>query len=80
MYTSKNHSDGPDKTVIGGELAVEDGGSLVIETGGSLLFGETEVQPAAAQADSTATDAAGAVVDFNALLAKLRAAGLLASE
>ncbi|MGX1958438.1 head fiber protein [Serratia proteamaculans] len=30
-----------------------------------------------AQADSTATDAAGAVTDFNALLAKLRTAGLL---
>lgn len=35
--------------------------------------------PAAAQADSTATDAAGLVTDFNALLAKLRAAGIMAS-
>lgn len=34
--------------------------------------------PAAAQADSTATDAAGLVTDFNALLAKLRAAGIMA--
>lgn len=33
---------------------------------------------AAAQANSVAVDAAGAVVDFNALLAKLRAAGILA--
>ena len=32
---------------------------------------------AAAQADSTATDTAGIVSDFNALLAKLRAVGLL---
>lgn len=35
---------------------------------------------AAVQADSTAADAAGLVTDFNALLAKLRAAGLMASE
>lgn len=37
------------------------------------------VLQAEAQADSTATDAAGLVVDFNALLAKLRAAGVLAT-
>jgi len=34
---------------------------------------------AAAQANSTATDVAGIVADFNALLAKLRAAGIIAS-
>ena len=34
---------------------------------------------AAAQPDSTATDIAGIVADVNALLAKLRAAGLLGS-
>lgn len=33
--------------------------------------------PAAAQADSTATDVAGLKTDFNALLAKLRTAGIL---
>lgn len=36
------------------------------------------VKQAAAQADSTATTVAGLVTDFNALLAKLRTAGLLA--
>jgi hypothetical protein len=35
-------------------------------------------RPAAAQADSAAADTAGIVADFNALLAKLRTAGLLA--
>lgn len=35
---------------------------------------------AAAQADSVATDVAGLVTDFNALLAKLRAAGLMATS
>lgn len=34
---------------------------------------------AAAQADSTASDVAGIVADFNSLLAKLRTAGILAS-
>ena len=32
----------------------------------------------AATANSTATDAAGLVTDFNALLAKLKAAGIMA--
>jgi len=36
------------------------------------------VKRAAAQANSTATDVAGLVTDFNALLAKLRTAGILA--
>lgn len=36
------------------------------------------VKQAAAQADSTAVDVAGIVADFNALLAKLRTAGILA--
>lgn len=37
------------------------------------------VKQAAAQANSTATDVAGLVADFNALLAKLRTAGILAT-
>lgn len=37
------------------------------------------VKQAAAQEDSTASDVAGLVTDFNALLAKLRAAGILAN-
>lgn len=35
------------------------------------------VKAAATQADSVATDAAGLVTDFNALLAKLKAAGIM---
>lgn len=38
------------------------------------------VKMAEAQADSTASTVAGTVTDFNALLAKLRTAGLLATE
>lgn len=36
------------------------------------------VKRAPAQANSTATDVAGVVTDFNALLAKLRTAGIVA--
>lgn len=35
------------------------------------------VKKAANQADSVATDVAGVVTDFNALLAKLKAAGMM---
>lgn len=38
------------------------------------------LKQAAAQADSNAADVAGIVSDFNSLLAKLRAAGLMASS
>jgi len=39
-----------------------------------------EIPVAANQADSTAIDIAGLVTDFNALLAKLKAAGLMAAD
>ena len=39
-----------------------------------------EIPVAANQADSTATDLAGLVTDFNALLAKLKTAGLMMAD
>ena len=39
-----------------------------------------EIPTAANQADSEATTVAGLVTDFNALLAKLKAAGLMADD
>lgn len=39
-----------------------------------------EIPVAANQADSTATDVTALVTDFNALLAKLKAAGLMAAD
>jgi len=72
-YNTKNYTEqGGGKTVIGGTLEIKEGASV---TGLPSDF-----TPAAVQADSTATDAAGLVTDFNALLAKLKAAGLMASE
>ena len=73
MSNVKNYTEqGGEKTVIGGELEIAEGGKLTFEG--------KEVKPAASQADSTASTIAGAVSDFNVLLAKLRTAGLIASE
>ncbi|MDF5713566.1 MAG: head fiber protein [Rhizonema sp. NSF051] len=52
-------------------------------TAGTLIPAATttvngSVKKAATQANSTATDVAGLVADFNALLAKLKAAGIMA--
>lgn len=67
-YTCKNYNtDGGDKTVIGGTLEIQKGAKVV-------------GYQAEKQADSVATDVAGIVADFNALLAKLQSAGLMKSE
>lgn len=73
MSNVKNYTEqGGEKTVIGG--------SLDIVEGGKLLFNGAEAKPAVSQADSTAEDVASLVTDFNALLAKLKAAGLMNAE
>jgi hypothetical protein len=72
-YNTKNYTEqGGEKTVIGGELAVT--------AEGKVTFDGTELKPADVQADSTAVDVADLVADFNALLAKLKVAGLMESE
>lgn len=72
-YNTKNHTEqGGEKTVIGGELAVT--------AEGKVTFNGTELKPATLQADSTAVDVADLVADFNALLLKLKTAGLMESE
>jgi hypothetical protein len=73
MSNVKNYTEqGGEKTVIGGTLEIAEGGQVI---GLPSAF-----TPAVFQADSVATTIAGLVVDFNALLAKLKAAGLMASE
>ncbi|WP_373486093.1 head fiber protein [Acetobacterium malicum] len=68
-YTTKNYTtDGGDKTVIGGTLEMKEGAVL-------LGLPKTAYLP-----DSTATTVAGLVTDFNSLLAKLKAAGLMKTE
>jgi len=69
MSNVKNYKEqGGDVTVIGGTLIIEEGATLV------------GLPAADAQADSVASAIAALVIDFNALLAKLRAAGLLKTE
>ncbi|ETA80465.1 hypothetical protein [Youngiibacter fragilis] len=73
MSNVKNYTEqGGEKTVIGGELE--------IVTGGKLSFSGSEMKPAAMQADSVASTVAGVVVDLNALISKLKAAGIMLSE
>ncbi len=68
-YNTKNYTEqGGEKTVIGGVLEIKEGASV---TGLPVLEN---------QADSIATDVTGLVTDFNALLAKLKAAGLMEAD
>jgi hypothetical protein len=68
-YNTKNYTEqGGEKTVIGGVLEIKEGASV------------TGLPIAENQADSIATDVAGLVTDFNALLAKLKAAGLMEAD
>ena len=72
-YNAKNYTEqGGEKTVIGGTLEIKEGASV---TGLPSSF-----TPAENQSDSTATTIAGLGIDFNALLAKLKAAGLMAAD
>ena len=68
-YNTKNYTEqGGEKTVIGGVLEIKEGASVT-----GLPIAENQV-------DSTAIDVAGLVTDFNALLAKLKAAGLMEAD
>ncbi len=68
-YNTKNYTEqGGEKTVIGGVLEIKEGASIT----GLPVFEN--------QADSIATDVAGLVTDFNALLAKLKAAGIMETD
>lgn len=68
-YNTKNYTEqGGEKTVIGGVLEIKEGASV---TGLPIVEN---------QADSIAADVAGLVTDFNSLLAKLKAAGLMETD
>ena len=77
-HITKNYFDhGGNELVIGGKLTFLEGAT--VEGGEGLFDSETEsaITPAAYQADSTASSNAALKDDFNALLAKLRASGLM---
>ena len=68
-YSTKNFTEqGGEKTVIGGTLEIKDG---AVVTGLPVLD---------SQAASTAATVEDLVTDFNALLTKLKAAGLMISD
>jgi hypothetical protein len=80
-YNTRNHrQQGGEKAVIGGEVILAATSKVIIEAG-ALIEGLPggSFTPAESQADSTAAAIEELVVDFNALLAKLRSAGLMAS-
>jgi len=77
MRTTKNYTeDGGNKTVIGGELQILTDGKITNSAGDEVNL----AQQVALQADSAAADVAGVVADLNALIAKLKTAGVMASE
>lgn len=78
MYSvTKNYTEqGGERTVIGGELVIQSGAKLVIENGAEVQ-GLPGASAAPAQPDSEATSVAALKNDFNALLTKLRQAGIL---
>jgi hypothetical protein len=68
-YNTKNYTEqGGEKTVIGGTLEIKEG---AVVTGLPVLDN---------QAASTAATVEDLVTDFNALLTKLKAAGLMTSD
>ena len=73
-YNTKNYTEqGGDKTIIGGTLEIKED-AIVIGLPSPTVI------PAEYQAISTATTIADLKTDFNALLAKLIAAGFMATE
>ncbi len=77
MHGTKNYNtDGGERTVIGGILEFEQGAEVKNFPGGGSGTGGS----AANQAASTATAVAGLKNDFNALLVKLKEAGLMVTD
>lgn len=69
-YNTSNYTkQGGAETVIGGKLIVS--GTIENGSGARLIANQTA---------STATDVAGLKTDFNALLTKLKAAGLMVAD
>lgn len=68
-YNTKNYTEqGGEKTIIGGTLEIKDEATVV---GLSLIENQSE---------STATTIEDLVTDFNALLSKLKTAGLMVDD
>ena len=78
-YQTKNYTaHGGAETVIGGKLTFL-AGAVIDDQAGVIPTPAAPFTPAAAQADSEASSYTTLKNDFNDLLAKLRAAGLMAT-
>lgn len=70
-YNAKNYTEqGGERTVIGGELKIVTGGKILNNSGALLIANQ------AASVEATNPT----VAEFNALLAKLKAAGLMVAD
>ena len=77
-YNAKNYTEqSGDVTHIGGKLIIEEGAEVVGLPSGD---GGSKLPAAENQADSEATTIAALKEDFNALLSKLKAAGLMTAD
>lgn len=76
-YNTKNYTEqGGEKTVIGGTLEIKEGATVT----GLPSCSPTEIPVLENQAESTAEDIETLVLDFNSLLSKLKAAGLMEKD
>ena len=74
-YNTKNYTEqGGGKTVIGGELVIEEGAKV---TGLPSSFSNEKMVN---QSDSTAETIEDLVADFNALLSKLKTSGYMSDN
>ena len=79
-YNAKNYmTQGGDRLVIGGTLEIKEGASVTglpaaaADSAGVVVMSTNQVA-------SVATDVAALVTDFNTLLQKLKAAGIMAAD
>ena len=79
-YNVKNYmAQGGDRLVIGGTLEIKEGASVTglpaaaADSAGVVVMSTNQVA-------SVATDVAALVTDFNTLLQKLKAAGIMAAD
>ncbi len=79
-YNTRNHREqGGGRTIIGGEVILAANAKVTIDPA-AVIEGlpDGNFTPASSQADSTAATIEELAADFNALLAKLKSAGLMA--
>jgi len=78
-YNIKNYTEqGGERTVIGGELSIVEGGELTFQ--GVEFSPDKLPKQIAYQVDSVASNTSGLVADFNRLLDKLKASGIMSNK